>query len=303
MQTGPQSKSDNKFTAKCRLLQSEYRAKILKEPYGVGPTKNSKKKYGNMLVNGETTGSNFITKTAFEFAKEKVEQKKTNKYLTIDEFRLFNNMLSSMPMCFNLFSDLRALLIKDQQETSRIVKLLFTEISWIETIKEIDVEFIPTPIQDYTNDKSAFDAMIIVTTEEGGKGLISIETKYTDLLGANVASDSEIKNKLVTEGGFFSDSLMKRLKTEGYKQIHRNWLLTYAFAKKNGFDRFVNVIISPEEDKLSGVEIDELKAGLVEYQDSVLKIRLQDFVDRGIGCRNGIIGDVMERFWDRYLGF
>jgi len=80
MQIGPQSKSDNKFTAKCRLLQSEYRANILKEPYGVGPTKNSKKKYGNMLVNGETTGSNFITKTAFEYAKEKVELKKTNKY-------------------------------------------------------------------------------------------------------------------------------------------------------------------------------------------------------------------------------
>jgi len=76
MQTGPQSKSDNKFTAKRILLQSEYRANILKEPFGVGSTKNSKRKYGNMLFNNETLGPKFISKAALEFTKEKVEHKR-----------------------------------------------------------------------------------------------------------------------------------------------------------------------------------------------------------------------------------
>jgi hypothetical protein len=303
MDIGPQSPSDNKFTAKCRKLQSEYRAKHLKQPYGHGPTKNSKQTYGNMLVNGESTGSNFISKVAFEFAKEKVEQKKTNKYLTIDEFRLFNNMLSSMPMCFNLFSDLRALSKEDSNEASRIVTILFREIQWIEAVREIDVEFIPTPIEEYTNDKSAFDAMLLVTTRDGSNGLISIETKYTDLLGSNTASDSLAKNQLVKEGAFFTESLVKQLETDGYKQIHRNWLLTYAFAKKNGYGRYANVVISPDEDTLSGSEIDKLKKGMTNYQDTIMKISLQDFVGRGITCYNDRIQNVMDKFNERYLRY
>ena len=301
MDIGPQSKSDNAFTAKCRLLQSEYRAKHLKVPCGHGPTKNSKKTYGNMLVEGEASGSNFISKAAFDFAQEKVRQKKINKYLTIDEFRLFNNMLSSMPMCFNLFSDLRALLKEDKDEASRIAKFLFREIQWIETVSEIDVEYIPTPIQDYTNDKSAFDAMLLVTTKGGGNGLISIETKYTDLLGSNTASDSIAKNQLVKEGTFFTDFLVKQLEIEGYKQIHRNWLLTYAFMKKNRYSRFANVVISPDEDPC--IEINELIKGMTKYQDSILKISLQDFVSRGITCQNDGIKNVMEKFNERYLSY
>jgi len=303
MPLGPQSKSDKGFTAKCRLLQSEYRANHLKEPCGVGPTKNSKKTYGNMLANGEASGSNFISKAAFAFAQEKIIQKQTNRALTIDEFRLFNNMLSSMPMCFNLFSNLRALLIEDKKEASRIVKLLFHEIKWIETVEEIDVEFIPTPIKEYTNDKSAFDAMLLVTTTDGGKGLISIETKYTDLLGKNIASDSSTKNNLVKEGQFFTDALIAQLANNGYKQIHRNWLLTYAFAKKNGYDRFVNTIISPKEDTLSDVEIADLKKGMIKYEDSISKISLQEFVNRGSNCQNASMKVVMELFKDRYLSY
>lgn len=301
METGPQSKSDNAMTAKCRLLQSKYRAEVLKEDYGFGPHKNSLSRYGNMLVNGEETGSNFISPAAFEFAKEKVLQKQHNKSLTIDEFRLFNNMLSSMPMCFNLFSDLRELLHNDSSEVSRIARALFVEIPWIDQLLEVDVEFIPVPIKNYTNDKSAFDAMLIVQDKGGQKGLISIETKYTDILGGNVAKDSITKNALVEQGGFFNDELKSELQEKGYKQIHRNFLLTYAYAVKQDFTHFANVVISPEEDQRSLVEIDELRQGMTQYQDRIFKIPLETLVDRGVDCGNLFYSKVMSQFHERYL--
>lgn len=68
MELSPQSPLANKFTAKCILHQSRYRSDILNEPCGNGPTKNSKKTYGNMLVNGGASGSNFISTAAYEFA-------------------------------------------------------------------------------------------------------------------------------------------------------------------------------------------------------------------------------------------
>ena len=65
---------------------------------GVGPTKTSKQKYGNMISGGEVSGKNFLMKETFEYAKKRVAKKSKNE--TIDGFRLFNNLLSSQPMTF-----------------------------------------------------------------------------------------------------------------------------------------------------------------------------------------------------------
>ena len=302
MDKGHLSESDNSFTAKYRKLQSEYRATILKEPYGNGPNKNSKNKYGNILINGENTGSNFISNAAFNFAKQKVLDKQINKYMTIDEYRLFNNMLSSMPMCFNLFGDLRELLLTNQDEVSRIIKSIFKELNWIEKVIYIDVEFIPVPISNYTNDKSAFDAMILVEDINEKKGLISIETKYTDLLGSNSSKDKSIKNEIIENNKIFNDELVKKLKVKGYKQIHRNYLLTYIFAKKNKFKHFANIVISPKEDKPSVEEIKQLKSHLLQKEDTIMKIPLEKIVDRGIKCNNNDISMIMTKFKQRYIG-
>ena len=298
---GNQANSDNQITARYRLKQSEYRAKILKEDFGVGPYITSKTKYGNMLINGENSGSNFISNNAFLFAKQKVLDKQLNKDLTIEEFRLFNNMLSSMPMCFNLFSDLRKLLLTNPEDTTEIVKKLFLELDWINKVTYIDVEFIPTPIYDYINDKSAFDAMILVEDKDGKKGLISLETKYTDLLGSNTSSNSSTKNEIISSNKIFSHKLVEELKMSGYKQIHRNYLLTYAYAKKNKFKNFSNVVISPSDDTLSSKEIKELHENLHLKSETIFKIELEEFVDRGINCENEIISEIYNKFKERYL--
>lgn len=77
---GNQCGSDNAFTRKARLLQSMYRVEI-GEDEGVGPTKGSKQKYGNMISGGEISGKNFLMKETFEYAKERVEKKKRKRLL------------------------------------------------------------------------------------------------------------------------------------------------------------------------------------------------------------------------------
>jgi PD-(D/E)XK nuclease superfamily len=301
IEIGNQPESDNSFIAKYRKLQSKYRANILKEPYGFGPNKNSKNKYGNMLVNGDKTGSNFISNSAFSFAKQKALDKQINKDLTIEEYRLFNNMLSSMPMCFNLFSNLRELLLTDEKEVSLIIKSMFKELKWVEKVTYIDVEFIPVPISNYTDDKTAFDAMILVEDNKGKKGLISIETKYTDLLGSNTSAKASLKDEIIENNKIFDPKLITELKNTGYKQIHRNYLLTYIFAKKNRFKHFANIVISPKDDSLSIKEIEQLKLHLLQKEDTILKIPLEKIIERGINCENKSISTVMSKFKIRYL--
>ena len=70
---GNQCGSDNAFTRKARLLQSMYRVEIGEEE-GFGPTRASKRKYGNMISGGEVSGKNFLMKETFEYAKERRSQ-------------------------------------------------------------------------------------------------------------------------------------------------------------------------------------------------------------------------------------
>lgn len=78
-----------------------YRVEIGEEE-GVGPTRASKRKYGNMISGGEVSGKNFLMKETFEYAKKRVAEKSKNE--TIDGFRLFNNLLSSQPMYLSVLS-------------------------------------------------------------------------------------------------------------------------------------------------------------------------------------------------------
>lgn len=299
-EVGDQSNSDNKFVAKHRLHQSEYRCEILKENFGAGPTENSNDKYGNMLIKGEKSGSNFISPVAFKYAIQRTLDKNINNSLTIDNYRLFNNMLSSMPMCFNLFSDLRELLITDKDACSKLVKYLFKEIDWIESVEYIGVEFIPIPIEQYTNDKTAFDAVILVKDRDGKKGVISIETKYTDLLGSNSSTNTDKKDELIEKHKIFSPETSVNLKKNGYGQIYRNYLLTFAFAKINKYKNFCNIIISPSEDEVSKKELLELQNGLAKNKDSIFKIDLEEFIDRGCSSNISEIRNIYHKLKKRY---
>src|SRR4051812_48473824 len=109
---GSQYSGDDTFTRKCRLLQSWYRYNVLSQPeYGFGPEKNGPNKFGNFLVNGENTGKNFLLPDIFEYARFRKRFEKSGE--TIGEYRLYNNMLGSQTMCFNLFFPLKRLFERD----------------------------------------------------------------------------------------------------------------------------------------------------------------------------------------------
>ena len=93
---GNQCGSDNAFTKKARLLQSMYRVDIGEEE-GTGPTRASKRRYGNMISGGDVSGKNFLMKETFEYAQKRVAEKSKNE--TIDGFRLFNKGSGCSTIC------------------------------------------------------------------------------------------------------------------------------------------------------------------------------------------------------------
>jgi len=173
------------FRRKCREQQGMFR-EMIGEPKGVGPWRNSSTKQISMLVNGEKTGKNFVNKFTFNYAKKRV--KKLQSHETIDEYRLFNNMLSSQPMAFNLFCPFIQMIEEGKTGiVTDVFKAIFPD-KHIREITEVGLEYLHTDIKNYLNDCTAMDAIVRYKDTEGKPAFIAIETKYTDVLGENTSN-------------------------------------------------------------------------------------------------------------------
>ena len=299
---GNQCGSDNAFTRKARLLQSMYRVEIGEEE-GTGPTRASKRRYGNMISGGDVSGKNFLMKETFEYAQKRVAEKSKNE--TIDGFRLFNNLLSSQPMAFNLFHPLMLLLKQDPAKVTLAVRSVFRNFPVFE-VTEIGLEFIPTPIENYTKDKSAMDAYIRFVDNKGGKHIIAIETKYTDVLGVNEASHCEEQKQMLVDTGLFSVDFEKLLMGGKVKltQIYRNLLLTEWYRMVEGLKDSYSVVLSPKEHPSTEEEIKSVSKYLKpEFAYKLNAVSLEDFVDAMIRYLPMYYAQVYERFRRRYLEF
>lgn len=309
---GPQSSSDNPFTAKARKLQSLWRVQNGLE-IGIGSERNSIDKngqpsyYGNMIKYGESTGSNFFYPETFAYAQWRVQTKLKDE--TINDYRLFNNLMSSMPMAFNLFHPLMMLHTQNPAAVDRMIQNAFPDFP-IFKVKEIGLEFIPTPIERYTNDKSAMDAFIRFYDKKGGEYIIAIETKYTDSLGTNSASGKGVVKKqiqLLKELDLFTEKGIHKLESEEIQmsQLYRNFLLAEKYRQVQQLKNSYSIILEPKDHPSKEVEIDSFKELIKdEYKNLKLnKFSLESFVEKlKENCPFDYL-DWLNWFEDRYLEF
>lgn len=284
------------------MLQSAYRVEIV-EPEGVGPNINSKRKYGNMISGGDISGKNFLIRETFEYAKERIKRKK--EYETIEGFRLFNNLLSSMPMAFNLFYPLMLILNKEPDLVTLAIKNIFRDFP-ICKVTEIGLEFVPVPLDKYIKDKSAMDAYIKFVDDNGELYIIAIETKYTDVMGIKEAVNSGEQKKLLIETGLFKPGFDELLYNGSIilSQIYRNFLLTERYRIVEGYKDSYSIVLAPEahpstKEEINSV-IDYLKP---EYAYKLQSVALEFFVNILIKFLPGYYDNVFERFRKRYLDF
>jgi hypothetical protein len=303
---GPQSSSDNLFTAKARKLQSLWRVQNGLE-IGIGPESNSIDKngqptyYGNMIKDGESNGRNFFYPETFAYAQWRVRTRLPKE--TIDDYRLFNNLMSSMPMAFNLFHPLMMLHSQNPAAVDKMMHNAFPDLP-IYKIKEIGLEYIPTPIEHYTNDKSAMDAFITFYDKEGREHIIAIETKYTDSLGTNKAKDNTLKIQFAIESGLFTEEGISQIETN-CTQIYRNFLLVEKFRVLNRLKDSYSIILAPKDHPSTDKEINSLKQFLKpEYKElKIKKYSLEAFIEVLKANCPATSLDWLEWFQDRYLYF
>jgi hypothetical protein len=154
----------------------------------------------------------------------------TQKWQTFDETRLRNNLLSSMPMCFNLFGELDG----DPDRLTTAGAALFDTTA---PGDRIEFEWSPGRVDPaYTGDRTAFDvALFFGDPVIGSRTVIGIETKYHEHAVKEKAPGAtrmpryrEITERAIAERNVFKPDWESRIVGTPLQQVWRDHLLLLA---------------------------------------------------------------------------
>lgn len=284
---GPQSNSDNLFRARIRRHQSWYRHEILKLPYGYGPNPGSTSYYGSMLgADAADAGLNFLTPEIHELAEKRIAQGASG----VDPFRLRRNMLSSQPMCFNLFG----LMGLDFDLGTCLAKSLWGD--HIERVTAVRFEWAPTPKSEYLNDNTSFDAIVEYETEDG-LGFVGIETKLADPFSRTKYCKKEYRRWMTSSGPWMS-AAYPRCSAEDLNQLWRDHLLAVARLRHDSskFTHGALTVIYHDDDEVCAESI-ATYTGLLQDDTTFSSSQLGEIVS----LWRPHIPEWSARFEERYL--
>ena len=137
------------FTARMRFHQSWYRRTVLNLDPGPNPHARGEL-YGNMLCAKDgDEGKNFLSHEIFALAKDRFPPSPRST----STGRLYNNLLGSQTMCFNLFGPL-----KDNELATRLVQRL-PGIPKDVVVTDLLFEYAPDKAV-HLRDETSFDAFV-----------------------------------------------------------------------------------------------------------------------------------------------
>lgn len=291
-------KTDNRYQAYYRYLQSLWRvSKNIPVKKSNGQSDNDV--YGNYTSDPD---ANFMTDGIRSLVNHELAPENKGDRL-IEETRLRSNLLSSQPLCFNLFGELKLNLKKALQFFNTLYD------NYFKSIDKIEFEYNPARRDPrLTGDRSAFDVFVEYTSVFRKKGFIGIEVKYSETLNEGAATVEDILNKQFCNEprtrrdryrelseGLFAETSYEELEQLPAFQIWRDHLLAVSMCKafpekydegiflflapfsnkncRDGVEKYKNLLLNPE------VSLDShfCYAWLEEYIDTLDKVFGEDW--------------------------
>jgi hypothetical protein len=284
------------FASKARLLQSIWRTE---KGYELEEKRGKKKVYGNYLKQdfAKESGANFLTKEIFELVKHEVANKHIEKKV-IQEPRIWNNLLSSQPLAFNLFGELKL----DLTLATLVFKDLYSERQ-IDRITAIEFEYSPgRGNPKYTGDGSAFDVFVTCNNMLNQQCFFGIEVKYAEDLNDAPSKHKELYTTIAEKSGVFEMQNLPRLKEKPLQQIWRDHLLALSLFITND-DYVVGdfIYLYPSGNLNCEVGVEAYKTTLNELGETYFKpLTLEKMVET---IKSHCSDRWIEDFEDRYLNF
>lgn len=279
----------SEFATRARLLQSIWRSE---QGY-------SFEKYGNFLELefAKESGANFLTKGIYDLVKFEVDNKRTEGKV-IKEPRIWNNLLSSQPLAFNVFGELS----RDLNLATLVFRSLFPQRK-IGCVTEIKFEYSPGRRNPkYTSDSSAFDVFIEYENKLSEYCFFGIEVKYAENLNDEPATHKEVYSYIAEESNIFDMSNLPKLKNKPIQQVWRDHLLALSlFITNNDYQLGDFIYLYPKGNLECQSAIEKYKATFNEKVPNYFKqLTLEDLLE---AINNYCSDPWVSEFENRYLNF
>ncbi|MEO8722954.1 MAG: hypothetical protein ABI395_05430 [Sphingobium sp.] len=239
-------KHDNRFRSCARVLQACWRAEQ-DLPIGTYDDRQGRRRRIGSLLNASVAdaGRNFLTPAVAHVARRAVAYQESGAM--IEQGRLFRNLLSSMPLCFNLFAPLAL----DLKLGTKVMRRLFPAAN-IRAVAQILFEHSPGRLHpELTGDRSAFDVGVVYLRSDGQRGFLGFEVKYSESLQDLASSEPNPRyDALADASGLFKEPLSAVLRVNPLQQLFREHLLTQAALMRGDWAEATFALVGPATNHL-----------------------------------------------------
>ncbi len=240
--------------------------------------------------------SNYLTETIREVVRSEVLDPTKSAGKLYGKPRIFNDLLSSQPLCFNLFGEM----LRDLPLASKT----FARLSNGRISKVTAIQFEHSPGRRdpaFTDDRSAFDVFVEYVPAAGGRGFAGIEVKYHEALGDPAAPHRDRYSEIAQAMAAFNPSRMEDLKAKPLQQIWRDHLLAGSLLahKASGYTDGFFVFLRPELNAACQSAVASYRKCLAD-ETAFAEWTLEGVRD---ALRKSGAPGWVERFHSRYLAF
>lgn len=210
---------------------------------------------------------NLLTVDAREAAEDAIARlKATRGPGMIQRDRLERNLLSSQPLCFNLFGEFR----KRPQALLPWVLSLRSDAVRVTRV-ELEIAPVMTPLGG-----SAFDAYIEYELDLG-RGFLGIECKYAEDLSKAQQKKAAAKYRDATTSRHWREGSVEQLDRPRLRQFWYNTLLAQLIQADGGFKEGMSVVVAMAQDESARDATAHVRSQLLD-QSTMGFSSLQDVV-------------------------
>lgn len=235
--------SDNSFQRLARVRQARWRER---RELPIGEHRGRPLGSRLPMPYARDTLANYLTDGIRDVVRAEVLDAKKRAGKLYGQPRIFNDLLSSQPLCFNLFGELQ----RDLERASRVVARLTN--GRVARVTRIEFEHSPGRRHaKYTGDRSAFDVFVEYVTGGGARGFLGVEVKYHEGLGDAAAEHRPRYDEVAAAMGAFRPEAVAKLRARPLQQIWRDHLLVGSLVADEdaGYDEGRFVFLSPAENE------------------------------------------------------
>jgi hypothetical protein len=249
-------KSDNKFQRSVRLRQALWRER---HGHPIGLHRGQPLGTRLQMPDAKKHLWNYISDGIREVVRTEVLGARRSKGKLFAKPRIFDDLLSSQPLCFNLFAELRLDLVL----ASRVLRRLMPEK--IKTVCRIGFEHSPGRCDPkYTADKSAFDVYVEYESIAGEEGFLGIEVKYHEDMNDDLALHRERYEQVARGMGCFHAAKLADLRMKPINQLWRDHMLAGSMILADGWKEGTFVVLYPAENTHAAAAIRKYQACLAD---------------------------------------